>query len=61
MFLFWKIQLEKVQLTRDLKDETIIYQGIRPLVKTIKDIAILQHAHKQPLNGSPKKPVQFFK
>ena len=24
-----KIQLEKVQLTRDLKDDTIIYQGIR--------------------------------
>ena len=27
--LDWKIQLEKVQLTRDLKDDTIIYQGIR--------------------------------
>ena len=25
----WKIQLEKVQLTRDLKDDTIIYKGIR--------------------------------
>ena len=25
----WKIQFEKVQLTRDLKDDTIIYQGSR--------------------------------
>ena len=29
MFFDWKIQLEKVQLTRDLKDDTIFYQGIR--------------------------------
>ena len=29
MFFDWKIQLEKSQLTRDLKDNTIIYQGIR--------------------------------
>ena len=29
MFFFWKIQFEKVHLTRDLKDETILYQGIR--------------------------------
>ena len=29
MFFDWKIQHEKVQLTRDLKDDTIIYQGIR--------------------------------
>ena len=29
MFFDWKIQLEKVQLTRDLKDDTTIYQGIR--------------------------------
>ena len=28
MFFDWKIQLEKVQLTRDLKDGTILYQGI---------------------------------
>ena len=25
MFFDWKIQLEKVQLTRDLKDDTILY------------------------------------
>ena len=29
MFFDWKKQLEKVQLTQDLKDGTIIYQGIR--------------------------------
>ena len=29
MFFAWKIQLEKIQLTRDLKDNTMIYQGIR--------------------------------
>ena len=29
MFFDWKIQLEKVQLARDLKDDAIIYQGIR--------------------------------
>ena len=29
MFFDWKKQLEKVLLTRDLKADTIIYQGIR--------------------------------
>ena len=29
MFFDWKIQLEKVQLTQDLKHDTIIYLGIR--------------------------------
>ena len=29
MFSDWKIQLEKVQLTRDLKDDTILYQRLR--------------------------------
>ena len=29
MFFDWKRQLEKVHLTRDLKDDTILYQGIR--------------------------------
>ena len=29
MFFDWKKQLKKVQLTRDLKDDTIFYQGIR--------------------------------
>ena len=29
MFFGWKIQLENIQLTRDLTDNTMIYQGIR--------------------------------
>ena len=29
MFFDWKKQLEKIQLTRDLTDNTMIYQGIR--------------------------------
>ena len=29
MFFDWKIQLEKIQLTRDLSDNIMIYQGIR--------------------------------
>ena len=28
MFFDWKIQLEKAQLTRDFKDDAIIYQGL---------------------------------
>ena len=31
------------------------------LAKTTKDIATLQHAHKQPLFGFTEKPAQFFK
>ena len=62
MFFDWKIQLEKIQLTRDLSDNTMIYQGIRfYLVKMIKDIATLQQEHKQQLFGSPKIHVQHFK
>ena len=29
MFFDWKIQLEKIKLTRDLSDNTMIYQEIR--------------------------------
>ena len=29
MFFDWKMPLEKVQITRDLKDDTIFYHGIR--------------------------------
>ena len=61
MFFDWKIQLEKIQLTRDLSDNTMIYQGSDYLVKTIKDIATLQQEHKQQLFGSPKTHVQHFK
>ena len=33
MFFDWKIQIEKVQPTRDLKDDTIFYQEMRLLCK----------------------------
>ena len=33
MFFDWKIQLENIQLTRDLTNNTMIYQGIRLLCK----------------------------
>ena len=33
MFFDWKMKLEKVQITRDLKVDTIIYQGIKLLCK----------------------------
>ena len=36
MFFDWKIQLEKAQLSRDLKDDTIKYQGIRLLYWSYK-------------------------
>ena len=29
MFFDWKIQLEKLQLKRDLKEDTIVHQGTR--------------------------------
>ena len=61
MFFDWKIQLEKIQLTRDLSDNTMIYQGIRLPCKMIKVIATLQREHKQQLFGSPKIHVQHFK
>ena len=61
MFFDWKIQSEKVQLTRDLKDETIIYQGIRLPCKMSKVIAILPHEHKQPSFGSLKTHLPHFK
>ena len=56
MFFDWKIQLKKIQITRDLSDNTIDY-----LVKTIKVIVILQHGHKQQLFGFPKIHAQHFK
>ena len=37
MFFDWKKQLEKVQLTRDLSDNTMIYQGIRLPCKNDQD------------------------
>ena len=61
MFFRGEIQLEKVQLTRDLTDNTILYQVIRLPFKMTKDNAILQHERKQPLYGFLKEPAQFFK
>ena len=58
MFFDWKIQLKKIQLTQDLKDNTIIYQGIRLPCKVI---VTLQQGHKQQLFGFPKILVQYFK
>ena len=29
MFFDWKIPIAKVRLTRDLKEDTLLYQGIR--------------------------------
>ena len=57
MFFNWKIQLQKIQLTQDLKDNTIIYQGIRLPCKNDKAIVILQQGHKQQFFGSPKTLV----
>ena len=52
MFFDWKIQLEKIQLTRDLSDNTMIIKELDYLVKTTKVIATLQPEHKQQLFGS---------
>ena len=60
-FFDWKIQLEKVQLTRDSNDDTISYQGIRLLVKMTKDIVIQQQEHKQQMFDSPETQVPRFK
>ena len=61
MFFDWKIQLEKVQITRDLKEDKFFTKVFDSLEKMTKDIAILQHAHKQPLYGFLMKHAQFFK
>ena len=61
MFFDWKIQLEKIQLTRDLSDNTMIYQGIRLPCKNDQGYCDPHHEHKQQLFGSPKTHVQHFK
>ena len=61
MFFDWKIQLEKIQLTRDLSDNTMIYQGIRYLVKMIKVIADPTTRTQATIVWSPKIHVQHFK
>ena len=60
MFFDWKIQFEKAQLTRDLKDDTIIFQGSRLPCKKTKETAIPLHEKKQLLFGSPKTHVPHF-
>ena len=59
MLFDWKIQLEKIQLTRDLADNTI--HEFDYLVKMIKDNVILQQEPKQQLFGFPKIHAQHFK
>ena len=61
MFFDWKIQLEKVQLTRDLSDNTKIYQGNRVSCKNEKVIVTLQQGPKQQLFGFPKIHAQHSK
>ena len=61
MFFDWKIQLEKIQLTRDLSDNTMIYQGIRLPCKNDQGYCDPTTRHKQQLFGSPKTHVQHFK
>ena len=61
MFFDWKIHIEKVQVTRDFKDDTIIYQGIGFLLKMTKDTAMPLHEHNQHLSGFPKTLVPHFK
>ena len=60
-FFDWKKQLEKVQITRDLKDDTILYQGIRLPCKNNQGYCDPTTPHKQPLYGFLKKHAQFFK
>ena len=50
MFFDWKIQLEKVQLTRDLSDNTMIYQGIRLPCKNDQVIATRTQYHTDTSN-----------
>ena len=57
----WKIQLEKIQLTRDLSDNTMIYQGIRLPCKNDQGYFDPTTRTLQQLFGSPKTHVQHFK
>ena len=61
MLFDWNIQLEKVQLTRDLKDDTIFYQIVPLSCKIYRISAFQQKDHKQLLFGSLKTHVPEFK
>ena len=52
MFFDWKTQLEKVQQTRDLKDNTIIFQGIRLPCKN-------NQGYCDPTTRTPAKVIWF--
>ena len=58
MFFDWKIQLEKVYLTRGLKHDTKeLIKEYAHLAKMTKVIAILLQKHEQPSFDSPKTHV----
>ena len=61
MFFNEKIEMEKVQLTGDLKDDIILYQAIRLNVKMIRDIVILPLGLRQAMFDSLKTRVPPFK
>ena len=66
MFFDRKIQIKKLQLTRDLKNDAILYPGIRlPCSKDIttlsKDIATSPLVHVQPLFDFLKTHAPHFK
>ena len=60
-FFDGKIKLEKIQLTRDLSDNTMIYQVIRLPCNTIKGIVTPQLEPRQQLFDFPKIQAQHFK
>ena len=49
----WKNQPKIVQLSRELKDDTILYQVTRSLCKIDQNIAIPIHEHRQPKTHLP--------
>ena len=56
----WKIQLKKVQLTRDLKDYTIFYQGIRLPCKIDQDFRDLFTRIQATLVWFPENTCTLF-
>ena len=59
--LFFNWNQQKVQPTRDLRDDTIIYQGTRLPCKKDQGFAIPLHKHRQPYYDFPKTHVQQSK
>ena len=57
----WNIQLEKVQLTRELKDDTVIYQVIRLPCKNDQGYCDPTTRIQATLFGSLKTHVAHFK